>query len=109
VLELAAGRGELAQPIVPGLPDLLAEVVQAARREQARSVGDVLLRRTRLGLLAAEELLGSARAAARVAATLGAELDWDERRVAAELERFEHEAKAEGIRVAAGFADRPAR
>ena len=108
VLELAAGRGELAQPIVPGLPDLLAEVVQAARREQARSVGDVLLRRTRLGLLAAEELLGSERAAARVAATLGAELDWDERAVAAQLEGFEGEARAEGIRVAATFADRPA-
>ena len=30
-------RGELAQPIVPGLPDLLAEVALAARREQARS------------------------------------------------------------------------
>ncbi len=49
-------RGELAQPIVPGLPDLLAEVALAARREQALSVGDVLLRRTRLGLLAAREL-----------------------------------------------------
>ena len=49
-------RGELAQPIVPGLPDLLAEVALAARREQARSIGDVLLRRTRLGLLAAREL-----------------------------------------------------
>ncbi|MFI5004464.1 MAG: glycerol-3-phosphate dehydrogenase/oxidase, partial [Solirubrobacterales bacterium] len=51
-------RGELAQPIVPGLPDLLAEAALAARREQARSVGDVLLRRTRLGLLAAHQLAG---------------------------------------------------
>jgi glycerol-3-phosphate dehydrogenase len=49
-------RGELAQPIVPGLPDLLAEAALAARREQARSVADVLLRRTRLWLLAAREL-----------------------------------------------------
>jgi glycerol-3-phosphate dehydrogenase len=56
VLALATERGELAQPIVPGRPDLLAEVVLAARREQARSVGDVLLRRTRLWLLAAREL-----------------------------------------------------
>ncbi len=56
VLAIAAERGELAQPIVPGLPDLLAEVALAARREQARSVGDVLLRRTRLGLLAARRL-----------------------------------------------------
>jgi glycerol-3-phosphate dehydrogenase len=58
VLEIAADRPTLAQPIVAGLPDLLAEAVQAARREQARSVGDVLLRRTRLGLIAARELLG---------------------------------------------------
>ena len=56
VLALAAERGELAQPIVPGHPDLLAEAVFAARREQARSAADVLLRRTRLGLLAAREL-----------------------------------------------------
>ncbi len=55
------GRGELAQPIVPGLPDLLAEAALAARREQARSVADVLLRRTRLWLLAAHELDGSPR------------------------------------------------
>ena len=46
--------------IVDGRPDLLAEVAYAARREQARTVGDVLLRRTRLGLTAA-------RAAARPA------------------------------------------
>jgi glycerol-3-phosphate dehydrogenase len=59
VLALAAERGELAQPIVPGLPDLLAEAVLAARREQARSVADVLLRRTRLWLLAAHELDGA--------------------------------------------------
>ena len=53
VLAIAAERGELAQPIVPDLPDLLAEAVYAARAEQARTVGDALLRRTRLGLLAA--------------------------------------------------------
>ena len=53
VLALAASRPELAEPIVPGRPDLLAEVAYAARREQARTVGDVLLRRTRLGLTAA--------------------------------------------------------
>jgi len=58
VLALAGARGELAQPIVDGLPDLLAEVALAARREQALSIGDALLRRTRLGLLAARELAG---------------------------------------------------
>ena len=62
-----------------GLPDLLAEAVFAARREQARSAADVLLRRTRLGLLAARELTApTAERAERVAAALGAERGWDE-------------------------------
>jgi glycerol-3-phosphate dehydrogenase len=105
VLTLAAERGELAQPIVPELPDLLAEVALAARREQARSIGDVLLRRTRLGLLAARELTapaggGSAPASvpARMAGeVLARELGWDARRTARELESFAEEAHAEGI------------
>jgi glycerol-3-phosphate dehydrogenase len=99
VLGLAAERGELAQPIVPGLPDLLAEAVLAARREQARGVGDVLLRRTRLGLLAAGDLdggdpLGAVRLVADVMAR---ELGWDAERAGLEIARFESEARAEGI------------
>ena len=53
VLEIAADRPEVARPMVVGQPDLLAEATLAARLEQARSVADVLLRRTRLGILAA--------------------------------------------------------
>ncbi len=56
VLALAREDPKLAAPIVPGRPDLLAEAVVAARHEQARSVADVLLRRTRLGILAAPQL-----------------------------------------------------
>ena len=93
VLAVAAERGELAQSIVPGLPDLLAEVALAARREQARSIGDVLLRRTRLGLLAAREL-----PVERVADVLARELGWSSGRRREEIERFAQEAHAEGIR-----------
>jgi glycerol-3-phosphate dehydrogenase len=108
VLAIAAERGELAQPIVPGQPDLLAEAALAARREQARSVGDVLLRRTRLGLLAARELTAShdagassdAGPAARVATVLGRELHWSPERVSSELDDFAQEARAEGIDLA---------
>jgi glycerol-3-phosphate dehydrogenase len=104
VLALIAEQPELAEPIVPGLPDAMAEIVIAARREQARSVGDVLLRRTRLGLLAARELLGhSGRDPShveRVAALLGRELGWSEQRVAAEVEGFLEEARLEGILLA---------
>ena len=95
VLALAAERGELAQPVVPGLPDLLAEVTLAARHEQARSIGDVLLRRTRLGLLAAGELSGDP--VRRVAQVLARELQWDPARMAREVERFAEEAQAEGL------------
>jgi glycerol-3-phosphate dehydrogenase len=103
LLELIAEREELAQPIVPGLPDLMAEVAIAARREQARSVGDVLLRRTRLGLIAARELSSDgaqpAPSVGRVAALLGEELGWSRERVAAEAELFAEEARLEGILV----------
>jgi glycerol-3-phosphate dehydrogenase len=101
VLALAAesnpAHPELAQPIVPGLPDLLAEVVLAARKEQARSVGDVLLRRTRLGLLAARELGGVGGPINRVADVLARELGWSSERRGGEIERFAQEADAEGI------------
>jgi len=102
VLALAADRGELTQPIVAGLPDLLAEVAQAARQEQARSIGDVLLRRTRLGLLAARELTDAEPAAAsrpaqRVGDVLARELGWSWERLTLELDRFAQEAAAEGL------------
>jgi glycerol-3-phosphate dehydrogenase len=101
VLATAAERGELAQPIVDGLPDLLAEAPFAARSDQARSIGDVLLRRTRLGLLAARELCSpGSRVPDRVGRAIGAELGWDAQRVALEVERFGEEAQAEGIVVA---------
>ncbi len=99
VLAIAGERGELTQPIVPGCPDLLAEAALAARHEQARSIGDVLLRRTRLGLLAARELVGSEGdgPARRVADVLARELGWDERRREEELVAFTAEAAAEGL------------
>ena len=95
VLAAAAERGELAQPVVPGQPDLLAELAFAARREQARSLADVLLRRTRLGLLAARQLDGDA--LLRAARAVGGELGWDDARAAAEVRRFEETAAREGL------------
>ena len=96
VLDLCDQRPELAEAIVPGHPDLLAEVVIAARREQARSVADVLLRRTRLGLVAAAELREPDLTRA-VANLLGEELGWSESRVAAEQEEWSRVAAAEGL------------
>src|SRR3954454_4172762 len=84
-------RADLLAPILPGHPDLLAEVAYAAGREQARTVGDVLLRRTRLGLLAPRRLLADHAAIDRVAAILGAELRWDAARVEREAQAFRRE------------------
>jgi glycerol-3-phosphate dehydrogenase len=98
VLRIAAERPELAAPIVDGLPDLLAEAVHGVRREQARGIGDVLLRRTRLGLLAARQVT-AADTLERVAAALAEELGWDAARRVAEIARFQDEAAAEGIVV----------
>jgi glycerol-3-phosphate dehydrogenase len=100
VLRLAAERPELAEPIVPDRPDLLAEALHAARREQARTVGDVLLRRTRLALTAGRTLCApGGDAPERVAAVMGEELGWDAERRAAEAVAFRTEATAEGIVV----------
>ncbi len=87
VLDLAWKDPKLAAPIVPGRPDLLAEVAIAARREQARTVADVLLRRTRLGLLAAPQLR-STDAVRPVAEVLGGELGWSRRQVKREAEAW---------------------
>jgi glycerol-3-phosphate dehydrogenase len=110
VLGTASERGEFAQVILSGVPDLLAEAPYAARHEQARSVGDVLLRRTRLGLIAGRRLHPrNSEAPLRVARAMGTELDWGEQRVAAEVERFRQEGEAEGIFVhSSGPQDRSA-
>jgi glycerol-3-phosphate dehydrogenase len=100
VLDIARAEPKLARPIVPGRPDLLAEVALAARLEQARSVADVLLRRTRLGILAAPELR-SAKAVRPVADVLGAELGWSRRQRSREAEAWLEVAAEEGIDPAA--------
>jgi glycerol-3-phosphate dehydrogenase len=100
VLAIAGERRELAEPVVAGLPDLLAEIAYAVRHEQARSVGDALLRRTRLGLIAGRALCaGDSRDPLRVARVMGTEFGWDATRVAAEVAAFGEEAASEGIAV----------
>jgi glycerol-3-phosphate dehydrogenase len=101
VLGLAREDPELARPIVPGRPDLLAEVVVAARLEQARCVADVLLRRTRLGLLAAPQLR-DAGAVRPVAEALGRELGWSRREVKHQAEAWPAAVVEAGVDPAAG-------
>jgi glycerol-3-phosphate dehydrogenase len=82
----------LVGPLVPGRPYLEAEVVWAARHELARSLDDVLARRTRL----AQELPDrGAAVAARVARILASELGWNDRRQAVEVEAYLASARSE--------------
>ena len=85
VLALADRDASLKSPLVPGLPYLKAEAVFAARHEMARSVDDVLSRRTRARLLARD---ASAAAADEVAALLASELEWDAAEQRAQAETY---------------------
>lgn len=75
----------LGEPLVDGLPYLRAEAVFAVRHEMARSVDDVLSRRTRARLLGRDD---SAAAADAVAALIGAELGWDDATADGSVERY---------------------
>ena len=101
VLALAHEDGRLAAPIVEGRPDLMAEAVVAARHEQARTVADVLLRRTRLGLVAAPQLRTPA-SVKPLAAAMGRELGWSRRRVKQEAEAWPAAVAEAGVDPAAG-------
>ena len=98
VMTLAAGAPELGRRISPDLPDIAAEAGFAARHEQARSLSDVLLRRTRLGLLDARSLAADDTEGARLAAdAMARELGWDEPRLERELADWRDCAGAEGL------------
>ncbi|WP_421119757.1 glycerol-3-phosphate dehydrogenase/oxidase [Aquihabitans daechungensis] len=93
LLALADSDPTLREPLVAGLPYIKAEAVYAVRHEMARSVDDVLSRRTRARLLARD---ASAAAAADVAALIAPALGLSEAeadaqassyRAAIELER----------------------
>jgi glycerol-3-phosphate dehydrogenase len=85
VLALADAEPSLRETLVPGLPYIKAEAVYAARHEMARSIDDVLARRTRARLLARD---ASAAAAADTAALLAPELGWDATEQAAQVARY---------------------
>jgi glycerol-3-phosphate dehydrogenase len=98
VLRLAEADPALAQRISPELPDIAAEAAYAAGHEQAHTVADVLLRRTRLGILDAHRLSKpDAEGPRAMAEAMGAQLDWDAARVERELEAWREVAGAEGL------------
>lgn len=92
VRALARGRPELLEPVVEGLPYLGAEVVFAVREEMARTIDDVLARRTRAVL---EDARAAAAAAPGVAALVADELGWTEERTARHVDAFVASVRAE--------------
>ena len=98
VLDLVENEPSLGEALVPGLPYLRAEAVHAVRHEMARSVDDVLSRRTRARLLARD---ACAEAADDVARLIAPELGWDETEMARQRDDFRaalaHERAAAGL------------
>jgi glycerol-3-phosphate dehydrogenase len=92
VRALAADDPDLAQPLVPGLPYLRAEACYAVRNEMARTLDDVLSRRTRARLLARD---ASDDAAAAVAELVAPDLRWSAAERDAQVEAYRASIAAE--------------
>ena len=73
ILELTKDTPGLREPIVVGLPPILAEVVYSVREEMATSIEDILARRTGLQLFSWEQAKAAAPA---VGAIMACELGW---------------------------------
>jgi glycerol-3-phosphate dehydrogenase len=103
VLELVKGDAALGRPLAPGHPYLRAEVAYAVSHEGALHLEDVLMRRTRLFMEAAD----SGAAAAEVAVIMGRLLGWSRRRRAAETRRYLDLVEAERTRPAVDSVPAP--
>jgi glycerol-3-phosphate dehydrogenase len=85
VQEIIDEDSSYARPLVAGLPYLRAEAIHAVRHEYARTLEDVLSRRTRALLLDRRATLAAAPETARL---IAGELGWDESRISQELDQF---------------------
>src|SRR6202050_1697603 len=90
IARMAWVSAELRAPICPHTSHVVAEVVEAYRKECAITLGDVLLRRVPVALGACWSESCSRGAALRIGAVLG----WSEQTMGANLEAFEIERTA---------------
>jgi glycerol-3-phosphate dehydrogenase len=90
IARMALVSAELRAPICPHTSHVVAEVVEAYRREYAVTLADVLLRRVPVALAACWSESCSREAALRIGAVLG----WNEHAMGANLEAFEVERTA---------------
>jgi glycerol-3-phosphate dehydrogenase len=87
IAHMALVSAELRAPICPHSSHVIAEVVEAYRRECAVTLADVLLRRVPVALGSCWSESCSREAALRIGAVLG----WDDQTMGANLEAFETE------------------
>jgi len=100
IVNLVEEKPQLAKVVVEGHTDILAEAVYSVRVEQAESLSDVLLRRTRLGLQAADRLFALESSSVDVLANVMAEeLGWSAEDKCSEVDRLLDEARSEGVVV----------
>ena len=90
IARMALVSAELRAPICPHSSHIVAEVVEAYRREFAVTLGDVLLRRVPVALGPCWSESCSREAALRISAVLG----WKDQTMGANLEAFEMERSA---------------
>jgi glycerol-3-phosphate dehydrogenase len=92
LIELTREDERLRERLVEGLPQILAEIVYAARYEMALTLADAMARRTRLAMVAGRD---SVRCATVAAEALARELGWSEaeteRQIAQYAAEFERE------------------
>jgi glycerol-3-phosphate dehydrogenase len=82
----------LRERLVEGLPQILAEVVYAARYEMAMTLADALIRRTRLATVAGREALNCATI---VADAMADEMGWSSEQIERQIEQFTTEFERE--------------
>src|SRR5262249_49504442 len=92
LIELMREDEQLRGRLVEGLPQVLAEIVYAARYEMALTLADAMTRRTRLATLAGRDSLGCATIAADLMAR---ELNWSREETDRQIARFIAEFKRE--------------
>jgi glycerol-3-phosphate dehydrogenase len=85
ITDLVTADPLLGDPLIVGLPYLRAEAVYAVRHEMARTLEDVLSRRTRALLRERDATMD---AAEQVAGLLAAELGWDATEIGAQVAAF---------------------
>jgi glycerol-3-phosphate dehydrogenase len=95
VRAMSEADAALREPICEHNPEVLAQVAYAVEREQALTLGDVLLRRLPVGWSKCHALDGAARAAAVMAQRLG----WDAARCEREVEGYRAEVARTLVRV----------